>query len=191
MNIDFRCLDDTWTLFIDRDGVINVEKEGDYIYNWEEFTFYPDTLSSLEFFSGVFGRIIVVTNQRGVAKGFMTLEDLRQLHGKMCEAVTLHGGRIDKIYFCTDFDDESHCRKPNTGMALEAQKDFPDIDFKKSIMLGNRQSDMQFGKRMKMKTIYLKTTHPETSLPVDLVDAAFDHLSEIVDAIKKVRTRFI
>jgi len=188
MSIDFRSLDDTWTLFIDRDGVINIEKEGDYIYNWEEFTFYPDTLSTIAFLSGIFGRIIVVTNQRGVAKGLMTLEDLNRLHNKMCESIALNGGRIDKIYFCTDFDDDSPCRKPNTGMAVEAQKDFPDIDFSKSVMLGNRQSDMKFGKRMGMKTIYLKTTHPDGDLADDLVDETFNHLSEIVMSIKKMRS---
>ncbi len=110
---DFPKIDNTWTLFLDRDGVINDEKFEDYIHTWDEFKFYEGVKEALIIFSERFGKIFVVTNQRGVAKGVTKLEDLEHIHDNMLNEVKAAGGRIDKIYYAIDMEDESPNRRSN------------------------------------------------------------------------------
>ena len=133
--------------------------------------------------SAKFSRIIIVTNQKGVGKGLMTRETLDTIHYEMQREVEIVGGRIDKIYACTDLDDNSPMRKPNHGMALQAHKDFPDIDFSKSIMVGNKLSDMRFGRAAGMFTVFVATTNPETPDPHSDIDLRFDTLSHFAAAL--------
>ncbi|MCB0697738.1 MAG: HAD family hydrolase, partial [Chitinophagaceae bacterium] len=169
-------IDNSWTLFLDRDGVINEENVGSYITSVEEFKFYKGSLKSLRLLNDIFGRIVVVTNQRGVGKGIMSLEDLKEIHQHMTAKVADEGGRIDKIYACTALDDNDHNRKPNTGMAMQATNDYPEIDLKRSIMVGNNLSDMEFGKKAGMRTVFLTSTHKAYDLPHDLIDEQFPSL---------------
>ena len=90
--------------------------------------------------------------------------------------VAEHGGRIDKVYSCTATTDDDRNRKPNTGMGLQAQEDFPGIDFKRCIMVGNSHSDMEFGKRLSMHTVFLTTKHEPVELPNDLIDEQYTSL---------------
>ncbi|MBO4267761.1 MAG: HAD-IIIA family hydrolase [Bacteroidaceae bacterium] len=132
------------TLFLDRDGVVNVWLPGDYVKSWEEFRFnegFPDFICR---YSDSFRHIIIVTNQRGVGKGLMTLEQLEEIHSRMLESVAGLGGRIDRIYFCTSTDDSDPMRKPNPGMALQAMRDYPDIRKERSLMIGDQPSDRLF-----------------------------------------------
>ncbi len=169
-------IDKSWTLFLDRDGVINEENVGSYITNWDEFMFCEGSLSALQQLSEMFGRVVVVTNQRGVGKGIMTLADLKLIHNNMIEQVKTAGGRIDRVYACTALEDQDHNRKPNPGMAFQARHDFADIDFKRSIMVGNAMSDMEFGKRAGMHTVFLTTKHEPYNLPHDFIDEQFSSL---------------
>lgn len=154
-------LNNTWTLFLDRDGVINKRLVGDYVKNWDEFQFLDGVLEALVIAKSKFQTIVVVTNQQGVGKGKMTLENVNEVHRQMLTIIETKGGRIDKIYICPDLKDGNpKCRKPNTGMGEQAQLDFPMIDFEKSIILGDSASDMEFGKRLGMKTVFV-TTKPE------------------------------
>jgi D-glycero-D-manno-heptose 1,7-bisphosphate phosphatase len=122
-------IDNSWTLFLDRDGVINEEKEESYIFHYGEFAFYAGALEAMRVFAGIFPRIVVVTNQRGVGKGLMTGEDLADIHAKMAADVALAGGRIDAIYYCDSLSDDHPHRKPHTGIALAAHQDLPGIEF--------------------------------------------------------------
>ncbi|GAA4308536.1 HAD-IIIA family hydrolase [Compostibacter hankyongensis] len=187
MTIALPHIDRRWTLFLDRDGVINVERPDDYVRCWEQFVFYEDVLPALRDFAKQFGTILMVTNQRGVAKGVMSLRDLEDIHLHMTEAITAAGGRLDRIYCCTDMEAESPCRKPNTGMGLAAQKDFPQLDFSRALIIGNNLSDMEFGKRLGMYTCLLQTTHPELDDTHPLVDMAFPHLSDLINALRWAR----
>ena len=171
-------IDHNWTLFLDRDGVINHEKDNDYILNWGEFVFYPESLEALPLLASHFRRIILVTNQKGIGKGLMSEADLTNIHGHMLDEIETRGGRIDRIYFCSDLDNLSPNRKPQPGMAFQAQKDAPEIIFGKSIMVGNRLSDMQFGRNAGMHTVFLATTHPDVSYPNPLIDLRVDTLLE-------------
>ncbi len=174
--IPFLNLSNDWTLFLDRDGVINYEKHLDYINKWEEFKFYERVPEGIKIFSELFGKIIIVTNQKGVGKGITKIENLHLIHLKMKKAINAEGGRIDAIYYCTDLDNESPNRKPNPGMAFKAKEKFPEIDFSKSVMIGNTLSDMQFGRNIGAVTIFLPTTRPEVSLSDEAIDLVFPSL---------------
>ncbi|HVZ26566.1 MAG TPA: HAD-IIIA family hydrolase [Sediminibacterium sp.] len=171
-----------WSLFLDRDGVINHDKDNDYIRNWQEFRFYDTTLEALRLLAGKFDTIVIVTNQKGVGRGLMSLADLENIHQHMLKAIRASGGRIDGIYFCSDLDNDSPNRKPNPGMAFQAKKDFPGIVFSKSLIVGNRTSDMAFGRNAGMHTVFLATTHPETAFPDPSIDFRFNHLLEFARA---------
>jgi len=177
-------IDRSWTLFLDRDGVINLETVGTYVTNWSEFEFLDGAHDALRVLNGVFGNIVVVTNQRGVGKGIMSLETLREINSNMRATVTENGGRIDKVYSCTAVNDDDHNRKPNTGMAIQAQQDYPEIDFKRSVIVGNSISDMEFGKRLSMHTVFLTTKHAPFELPHDVIDEQFSSLVEWANTIK-------
>lgn len=170
-----------WSLFLDRDGVLNEEIHNDYVNDWSEFVFYPDTLTAMQSLSAIFTPILVITNQRGVGKGKTKLESLNLIHVNMIQQIQSHGGRIDQIYFCPDTDTSSPNRKPNPGMGLRAKLDYPDIEFNRSIMVGNNLSDMQFGKRLGMHTVFITTTHPELNESHPDIDMSFPNLSSFAE----------
>lgn len=176
MPINLHHINNSWTLFLDRDGVINHEKDNDYIHTWDEFKFYDGVPEAIRIFSKHFHRIIVVTNQRGVGKGVTRLQDMEHIHANMTGELAKAGGRIDAIYYCPDIDNSSNNRKPNPGMGLQAVQDFPDIDLPSSLMIGNTISDMQFGRNLGMHTIFLTTTRPEVDLNSHLIDAVYGSL---------------
>ncbi len=182
MPLSLKDIDSNWTLFLDRDGVINYEKQGFYITNWTEFLFLPQVPESIAFFKTVFGRIVVTTNQRGVAKGLMSLADLEDIHSRMQAALSEKDASVDKIYFCLDGEASSPCRKPNPGMALQAASEFPGIDLRRSVMVGNNLSDMMFGRNAGMFTVFVTTTHPDFLMPNEAVDLLFSDLAAFAAA---------
>ena len=184
MAINLKNIDNTWTLFLDRDGVINHEKHLDYIHTWDEFYFYEGVKEAVAVFAKKFNRIIVVTNQKGIGKGVTKLEDLQLIHKNMITEIEAAGGRIDAVYFCADLDNESPNRKPNPGMGLQAANKFPEINFPKSIMVGNTISDMQFGRNLGVQTIFLPTTRPEVDLQDDRIDAVYNSLLDFANDLK-------
>ncbi len=176
-------IDFTWTIFLDRDGVINKDKIGSYIFNPEEFQFMQGAPQLFKKLAEKFSLCIVVTNQRGVGRGMMTEEDLTNIHHKMLAEVKSAGGKIDKIYFATSIVNNHPMRKPNPGMAFQAKADFPAIEFSKSIMVGNKLSDMAFGKNAGMYTVFVATTNPEIPFPHPDIDLRFDSLEHFVKAL--------
>jgi histidinol-phosphate phosphatase family protein len=147
-------INDSWSLFLDRDGVINKRIYGGYVSDWKNFEFQPGAEEALAIFAEKFKYIFVVTNQQGVGKGLMDLEQLIDLHNDMKSEIASRGGRVTKIYFCTDLaGKENNCRKPSPIMAEKAKKDYPDIDFSKSIMIGDSESDILFGINAGMHTV--------------------------------------
>ncbi len=154
-------VDATWTIFLDRDGVINHRIMGDYVKRIEEFSFLDRVPESIKLLSDNFLHVFVVTNQQGVGKGLMTEGDLNKVHDFMLEGVRQIGGYISKVYFSPELkSDNNTLRKPLTGMGLKAKEEFPEIDFNKSIMVGDSDSDIQFGKNLGMKTVRIRTVEP-------------------------------
>ena len=180
--LDLRNIDQEWTLFLDRDGVINYEKKDDYIRNWQEFKFYEGVTDALKTFAKKFGKIFIVSNQRGIGKNLMTEEDLAAIHENMQREIESAGGRIDGIYYCTAVDPRNFYRKPNPGMAFSAKEDFPEIDLSRSIIAGNKPSDMLFGKNAGMYPVFIASTHPETPFPHPNIDLRFNSLPDFAKA---------
>ena len=167
-----------WTLFLDRDGVINKKLDNDYVKHWIEFEFLEGVFEALKKLDSVFGKIVVVTNQQGIGKGLYRTEDLELIHKNMLYEINYLGGRIDKVYFSPYLNSLNHpTRKPRIGMALQAQKDFPEIDFSKSIIVGDSLSDMEFGRNAGMKTAFIS----EEKKKDERIDMQFSSLSEFVN----------
>lgn len=177
-------IDKSWTLLLDRDGVINHDNPGGYITKADEFRFTDGSPELFKKLTDLFGRIVVVTNQRGVGRGIIQYDDLLAMNAKMLQGIQEAGGTVEKIYFCTDIDKQSFGRKPNPGMAVQAIKDFPDIDVTKSIIIGNSLSDMKFGRYAGIYTVFVTTTNKSVTLPHNDIDLIFADLSSFAASLK-------
>lgn len=172
-------------LFLDRDGVINKRLPGAYVSHPDEFEFLPHVPQAIQQFTQLFDRIVVVTNQQGIGKGLMTHDDLAIVHQYMQNELAKYNGKIDKIYYCPELaKDNPTCRKPNTGMGVQAQKDFPEIVFEQSLMVGDSCSDMLFGKRLGMQTAFV-TTNPEEWDKLKKEKIEVDHIISGIELITK------
>lgn len=141
------------TIFLDRDGVINLKAlEGEYIKSWKEFHFLRGVIDAIRLLNENNYRVIIITNQRGIARHLMTMQDLHVIHSSMEEVLQRHGAHIDGIYVCPHEKGTCHCRKPDIGLFLQAEQDFP-IDKSKSWMIGDSKSDIEAGRNYGIRTI--------------------------------------
>ncbi|UXE65561.1 MAG: HAD family hydrolase [Chryseotalea sp. WA131a] len=145
----------SWTLFLDRDGVLNRKIENGYVTNPDSLIILPGAIEAVNLLSDFFQRIFIVTNQRGIAKGLFSHQDLLMIHEKLTNSIRQGGGRIDRIFYCPHNNFECNCRKPDVGMALQAKKEFPNLRFDQSIMIGDSHSDILFGSKLGMKTVFI------------------------------------
>lgn len=174
-----------WTLFLDRDGVINLEVEDDYIRTPSAFFFLDHVPEAMAMFAQLFGEIFIVTNQKGVGKGLMTEEDLKEIHQYMLQEFNHAGGRVTEVYYCTATEADHPNRKPQPGMAYQALEAFPQIDFSTSVMVGNTMSDMAFGRAVGMYTVFIQSAKPMPELPHPDIDAVFPSLYSLAKALQK------
>jgi HAD superfamily hydrolase (TIGR01662 family) len=122
----------------------------------DEFEFLPDVPDAVAAFAKRFGRIVIVTNQQGIGKGFYTEVDLARVHEKMHAGFAAAQAKVDAVYFAPQLSREnSPMRKPGIGMALKAKEDFPEIDFSRSIMVGDSGSDLEFAANAGMFAVYV------------------------------------
>lgn len=168
-------------VFLDRDGVINVKApEGQYITRWEEFQFLPDVADAIARLNRAHFSVIVVSNQRGIAKGLMTVDALDEIHRRMLAQLAALNARIDAIYFCPHGTDaRCACRKPAPGMLVQAAKDHG-IDLPNSWMVGDSDSDLLAGKNAGCRTVRIVRSGASTEVASDLVAQS---LIEAVQAI--------
>lgn len=165
-------------LFLDRDGVLNTHILGDYVRNWSMWEWIPGVLPKMAELSQRYKRIFLVSNQQGVGKGCMSQEDLDDIHCRMMSDITAAGGRIDKIYTCTELESSSSpMRKPDIGMALQAQHDFPEVDFSRSVMVGDNVTDMLFARNAQLRAVYITKNNPVPETVRDITDLSADSLS--------------
>lgn len=151
-------------IFLDRDGTINVEV--DYLYKKEDFKFEDNADKAIKIFNDLGYKVIVVTNQSGIARGYYSEEDLKKLHEHIDEELGKIGAKVNAYYYCPHHPEatidkykvDCQCRKPNLGMFLDAKKDF-NIDFENSIIVGDKVSDLESGVRLGMKTVLVETGH--------------------------------
>ncbi len=154
-------IDKSWTLFLDRDGVINERIIGQYVKTIEEFIPLPEAIESIAGLSNIFGLVFVVTNQQGIAKGLMTERNLQEIHRSLMNQVEQMGGRLEKCYYAPGLaGSHDHLRKPKPGMALLAQRQHKMVEFSRSVMVGDTDSDIIFGKNLGMKTVRIRTVEP-------------------------------
>lgn len=176
-------IDKSWTLFLDRDGVINHRIVDDYVKNPAEFEFLENVPEAIKKCNEVFGKIFVVTNQQGIGKGLMSVEQLKKVHAKMLNGIEAVGGHTDGVYFCPELASSNHPdRKPNIGMARKAKRDFSEVNFLKSIMVGDSKSDMEFGRNAGMKTVFISKTN--INFDEKLIDYNCESLSDFSNLLK-------
>ncbi|NLK66715.1 MAG: D-glycero-beta-D-manno-heptose 1,7-bisphosphate 7-phosphatase [Campylobacteraceae bacterium] len=139
-------------LFLDRDGVIN--EDFGYVYEISKFEFRDGVFETLKKFQDLDYLLIIITNQSGISRGYYTEEDFHTLTEFMLKAFLDKGIKIDKVYYCPHGADETcECRKPNPGMILKANYEF-DIDLENSILVGDKISDIEAGKRAGVKNLF-------------------------------------
>jgi len=168
-------------IFLDRDGVINRKRpEGDYVKSWEEFEFLPGALEGIRLLAGLARRLIIVTNQRGIARGRMSEADLARIHANMREAIGAAGGRIDAIYHCPHEEGSCECRKPRPGLFLQARRDFPEIDFARSLVVGDARSDIEAARRVGAPAALIGAA--DSGLEADLAAGSLEELAHRLGA---------
>src|SRR5215469_13406205 len=158
-------------VFLDRDGVINRKPKSDdeYITRWEEMEILPGVAEAIVGLNRAGFRVIVVTNQRGIAKGLVTSAQLESIHQRMCQQLGLAGARIDAVYSCPhELLPPCGCRKPEPGMLLEAAYRF-NIDLSASWMIGDSAKDVEAGKRAGCRTVRLITDAVSADGSADIV----------------------
>lgn len=177
-------IDNSWTLFLDRDGVINERNFDGYITSPNQFKFKKGVFEALEIIDKVFGRNILITNQQGVAKKIMTGRNLKEVHRYMSQELKLNlDFEFDAVFAATNFKGAPNDRrKPNSAMAFEAKEMFSTIDFEKSVMIGDTDSDIKFGTNLGMKTVLVKSDEVVT----EKSDVVVDSLKEFALMIKKI-----
>jgi D-glycero-D-manno-heptose 1,7-bisphosphate phosphatase len=151
-------------VFVDRDGVINRKMpEGEYVTAWSQFHLLPGAIEAVAKLNRAGLLVIVVTNQRGIALGLYRAEDVVRIHARLQQELVANGARIDGFYICPHDNGVCQCRKPQTGLFAQAIADFPGIRPESSVMVGDSFSDIEFGRNVGMKTIYIKGEAEEGS----------------------------
>jgi histidinol-phosphate phosphatase family protein len=146
-------------VFLDRDGVLNEKaSEGDYVKNWKEFRFLQDVPEALTTLKRLGFLLVVVTNQRCVARGIVSEKALDDIHRLMAEELRTCGAGLDAVYYCPhDASDRCDCRKPKPGMINMAIDDFRkkgmELDIENSYMIGDTEQDIVLGKTVGLKTV--------------------------------------
>nr|WP_320190212.1 D-glycero-beta-D-manno-heptose 1,7-bisphosphate 7-phosphatase [uncultured Desulfobacter sp.] len=155
-----------YTVFIDRDGVINHDSDA-YIKHPDEFHFISKTPDAIALLNAKGLQVILITNQSAVGRGMISISTLDAIFKKMIFGVEQAGGRIKDIFFCPHTPDQGcDCRKPEPGMILQAMKRH-NIDLKKSFMIGDSAKDIECGKNAGCaQTILVKTGNGKKALAV-------------------------
>jgi D-glycero-D-manno-heptose 1,7-bisphosphate phosphatase len=173
-------------VFLDRDGVINRKAaEGRYIARWEEMEILPGVEAAIGALNRSGRRVLVVSNQRGIALGYYTGTDVEALHRRLQEHLAEHGAKIDGFYYCPHDEGECDCRKPGTGMFLRAFRDFPEAGAANSIEIGDSLSDIEAARALGMRSVFIlgdpSTRKQGAERAAELADFTADSLAEAVE----------
>jgi D-glycero-D-manno-heptose 1,7-bisphosphate phosphatase len=144
-------------VFLDRDGVLNRKlPEGAYVSDWAQFQWLPGAVEAIARMNRAGLTVIVVSNQRGIALGRLSVEQLELIHNQMRNHLARQGARLDAIYYCPHDQGECKCRKPDIGLFEQATKDFPEVNADNSAVIGDSLSDIQAGRKLGMRTIFIE-----------------------------------
>lgn len=176
--------------FLDRDGVINQKaSDGGYVTRWEDFHLLPGVMEGIAQLNRAGFCVIIVTNQRGIAKGLLSEEELEKLHLRMTDQLAQGGATIDGIYCCPhELEPPCLCRKPAPGMLLEAAQS-RNLDLAASWMIGDSDSDIQAGKNAGCRTARLSETKQMAMEQENEANASIDAdvvASSLLDAVPQI-----
>jgi D-glycero-D-manno-heptose 1,7-bisphosphate phosphatase len=176
------------TIFLDRDGVLNEKMpEGSYVRAWSDFRVLPGAPEAVARLNRAGIRVIVVSNQRGIALGLYSSADVEAIHANLQDILKADGAHVDAFYFCPHDKEACNCRKPLPGMFEQAQLDFPDISASTSAMIGDSLSDIEFGRRLGMGTVFIEGDAERQKAgaekAAELADAHFASLGKAVEAL--------
>jgi D-glycero-D-manno-heptose 1,7-bisphosphate phosphatase len=182
-------------IFLDRDGVLNRKlPEGAYVSTWEQFQWLPGAVEAVARMSRAGWTVIVVSNQRGIALGRLTVAQLELIHEKMRAELERAGAQLNAIYYCPHDRGECRCRKPETGLFEQARQQFPGTNAENSVVIGDSLSDVEAGKRLGMQTIFIRGEKDRQKeggeVAANLADAVAGSLLEAVEThlgLKKPR----
>ena len=145
------------TVFLDRDGVINEKMpEGRYVSSENELRILPGVPEAIAQLNRAGIRVIVVSNQRGIALGIMTSEAVERIHSSLQQQLNAKGASVDEFYYCPHDRNSCSCRKPRPGLFQQAINDFPEIKAETCVMIGDSISDIEFGRRLGMYTVWIQ-----------------------------------
>jgi len=172
-------------VFLDRDGVLNRNApNGQFVTRWEEFELLPGVEDAVAQLNRSGRKVIVVTNQRGIALGLYSREDLEGMHDRLRQCLAARRARLDAIYVCPHDDGECDCRKPLTGLFEQAFHDFPAARPENSVMVGDSLRDIEAGSRMGMRTVLItgkdETTAAKSVRPASLATLSVASLPDFV-----------
>jgi D-glycero-D-manno-heptose 1,7-bisphosphate phosphatase len=171
-------------VFLDRDGVINRKAitEGEYVTTWAKMQILPGVCEAISRLNRVGFKVIIVTNQRAIAKGLMTEAELESLHVDMCRYLAKSNAKIDGVYYCPhELEPPCNCRKPQPGMLLQAAKAHS-IALSDSWMVGDSDKDVEAGRRAGCRTVRLVGSSPRVDHKADLVaPSLLDAIAKILD----------
>jgi len=144
-------------VFLDRDGVL-IENRADYIREWSQVVFLPNTISALSKFRNTEYKIVMVTNQSAVGRGLISLNTAKEINRRLAGVIEENGGRIDAIYMCPHApEDRCDCRKPRSGLLLQAAHELS-LDLSSSWMIGDAWSDLLAGQSTNLRGVILVKT---------------------------------
>lgn len=143
--------------FLDRDGTLNRDRAGVYITSPDQLRIYAGAPAALRRLAAKGYRLVVLTNQSGVARGYMTLAGARRINLKLVRELKKSGVRLDAVYFCPHGpDDGCRCRKPRTGLIEEAARELA-IDLKRSFVAGDKPSDLGLARAAGIRGLLVRT----------------------------------
>lgn len=147
-----------FAIFLDRDGVINRKpKDHDYVKSWNEFQWLLDAKEAIKLINQSGYLVIVISNQRGVARSLMDSKDVDNINSNINQDLIKIGAKIDRFYWCGhNYVDDCNCRKPKPGLIFQAAKDY-EINLQKSWVIGDSDDDIAAGKLAGCKTFKIKT----------------------------------
>ncbi len=156
-------------IFFDRDGIVNVSPGPGYVERWEDFHLMPEFVSAAQIAIAAGYVIAIATNQRGVARGIMTLETLVEMHEKLSAILATDGIPLLGIYSCPHERDSCDCRKPKPGLLLQAAEEH-NLDLAASWMIGDSETDIEAGKSAGCRTIMVGSKEPKTKADIKFAD---------------------
>jgi D-glycero-D-manno-heptose 1,7-bisphosphate phosphatase len=179
-------------VFLDRDGVINEERG--YVHTPDQFILIPRVVAAIRNLRLSGFKVVVITNQSGVARGFFNVATVDKLHRHFQEILGAEGEHVDGIYYCphhpegtvTEYAVHCDCRKPMPGLLLQAAKEL-NLDLSASYLVGDKLSDIQAGRQASLREEFLvRTGHPLSGEAISYANYVVNDLYEATSVILQI-----